>query len=69
MRYQLVPFIIILASYGFYLLPGIIAKFKRSDTGDISKKVATTAILVLFLYANFIFQIIEKHKDIARRFQ
>lgn len=68
MRFQLVPFIIILASYGFSLTPEIISRFRKSGMADISGKVTAAATLTLLLYANFIMQAVEKHKDIARRF-
>ncbi len=68
MRYQLVPFIIILAGYGFSLLPEIIGKLRKSAAADISGKLAAAAALTILLYANFIYQALEKHADIARRF-
>ncbi|MBI4801356.1 MAG: glycosyltransferase family 39 protein [Elusimicrobia bacterium] len=69
MRYQLAPFIIILASYGLRILPEIAGKLRGPAAGGISKKLAAAAALTFLLYANFIYQVIEKHKDIANRFQ
>jgi len=68
MRFQLVPFIIILGAYGFSLAPELLARYKKSDLAEISGKLAAAGALTFLLYANFIFQIVEKHKDIARRF-
>ena len=68
MRFQLAPFIIILGSYGFYLLPELVSRVRKSELAGISGRLAASAAVTLLLYANFIYQIAEKHKDIARRF-
>ena len=68
MRFQLVPFIIILASYGFYLAPEMISRLRRSDMAGVSGRLTAAAAMTLLLYANFVVQILEKHADIAQRF-
>lgn len=68
MRYQLVPFIIILGAYGLSLLPGIIAGLKGSQAPALRKELAAPAALTLLLYANFVWQALEKHAAIAARF-
>jgi len=69
LRFPIVPFIIILASYGFYLLPEIICKLKTGDIKDISKKLTISVILTFLLFANFIMQIITRYKDVLNRFK
>ena len=68
MRYQLAPFIIILGSYGLSLLPGIAAGLKGPEAAALRKKLAVPAALTLLLYANFIWQTLEKHAAVAARF-
>lgn len=69
MRFQLVPFMIVLASYGFYLLPELVSRFRKSELAEVSGRLAAAAAITLLLYLNFFLQVAEKHKDIARRFQ
>lgn len=68
MRFQLVPFIIILGSYGLSLAPGIVAGLKGPEAAALRKRLTAPAVITLLLYANFIYQMLEKHAVIAARF-
>jgi len=68
MRFQLVPFILLLSGYGLSLLPGIIAGLKGPDAAALRKRLTAPAVITVLLYINFIYQILEKHAVIAARF-
>ncbi|MBU2574020.1 MAG: glycosyltransferase family 39 protein [Elusimicrobia bacterium] len=67
-RMVFVPSMLILASYGATLLPGIIAGIKKRETEKIRGRLMTAGVLSCLLFLNFFYQIATRYRDVLQRF-
>ncbi len=67
-RIPFIPSLLILASYGASLLPGIIAEIKKGETGKIRGRLMTASVLSGLLFLNFIYQVTTRAQDVLQRF-
>ncbi len=67
-RMPFVPYMLILASYGATLLPGIIAGIKKRETGEMRGRLMIAAVLSSLLFLNFFYQVATRYRDVLQRF-
>lgn len=68
MRMPLVPAMMTLAAHGAMLLPGLLARLRARDTGDIAGRLAAAAAAAALLYINFAYQLITRWGNVSGRF-
>lgn len=68
-RMPFLPLLLILAAYGAGLLPGIIERLRKGETGELRRRLLVSAALSALLFLNLVFQTATRYQDVLRRFQ
>lgn len=68
-RMPFVPLLLILAAHGAALLPGIIERVRKGETGELRRRLVVSAILSSLLFLNLVFQVSTRYRDVLERFE
>lgn len=68
-RMPFIPSVLILASYGASLLPGIIEAVKRGEAGKIRGRLSSAAVCACLLFLNLLYQVATRYQDVMHRFR
>ncbi|MDD5208152.1 MAG: glycosyltransferase family 39 protein [Elusimicrobiales bacterium] len=67
-RMPFIPSVLILASYGASLLPGVIEAVKKGEAGKMRGRLGAAAVCSGLLFLNLLYQVATRYRDVLGRF-